>query len=769
MSVWNKIGNSTWTKINSIFTKTGSSTWTEIVGVWVKTASSTWTRVFTRLLLPANTVLPEISGSTYLYATLTGTLGTWTSPNGTNSYARQWQSAPNNNGTPGSFSNISGATSSTYTTTISENGRWVRLRVTATNLSGSSIAYSYEVLITKYSPVALTIPVISGSASVNNTLTALTTVGTYWKNTTTNSGDTAPDSFSYRWFWGDTGQNRGSDSSTYLIGNDDIGHTLRVEVTATNTGGSASSTSNATSTVGQALSITGVTFKDNNGNTGFNNRQNLTTASPTFLHWIVTGVDTSTTFRVRYRVYNNQTGAYWNPDTQATATASAAWLSYTDNYYGTGTISSVSISGSTATIYDLFYIPDIFNGSTYSGGLSRWTWEYELSVVDGGGTRYYWTYPDGMSTSSSYDWYDIDPTSSPTINPTSTTVDTSTAVNFSGTLNSYPSSLTSYPYAYRITYGNGSNSGWINFSYGQSNPTYSLSYTYPSTGDYTAYVETIPYYTVAYSSIKVFNPVTRTLSFDANGGTGAPSAQTGQDNGSGATITISSTTPTRTNYTFDGWNTNSSGTGTNYSAGGSITLTSDVTLYAKWSAAATAPATPTGFTHTKTYSYNSDLSTTLTRITSSQKRQDWSYSATVSYGLSWNSVSGATSYEVGYNITTSPPANATWTGLTSTSKTDSWTQFSRGTVTYYYFVRARNSAGVSAWSSATGGASTATSVTGLSITLVNNSSGNTSSASPGNTAVTYLWTGVVSAQHYARISATIAGSPTGVVRSSGTV
>ena len=78
--------------------------------------------------------------------------------------------------------------------------------------------------------------------------------------------------------------------------------------------------------------------------------------------------------------------------------------------------------------------------------------------------------------------------------------------------------------------------------------------------------------------------VTRTLSFNANGGTGAPASQTGTDTGSGATITISSTAPTRTNYTFAGWNTNSSGTGTNYSSGGSITITADTTLYAKWTA-----------------------------------------------------------------------------------------------------------------------------------------------------------------------------------------
>lgn len=88
--------------------------------------------------------------------------------------------------------------------------------------------------------------------------------------------------------------------------------------------------------------------------------------------------------------------------------------------------------------------------------------------------------------------------------------------------------------------------------------------------------------------------VTRTLSFDANGGTGAPSSQTGTDTGSGATITISATAPTRTGYSFAGWNTNSSGTGTNYSSSGSITISADTTLYAKW----------TAITYTVTWSAN---------------------------------------------------------------------------------------------------------------------------------------------------------------------
>lgn len=82
-----------------------------------------------------------------------------------------------------------------------------------------------------------------------------------------------------------------------------------------------------------------------------------------------------------------------------------------------------------------------------------------------------------------------------------------------------------------------------------------------------------------------------TVSYNANGGSGAPSNQT---KWYGQNLTLSSSTPSRTGHTFAGWNTNSSGTGTNYSAGGSYTGNAALTLYAKW--------TP----HTYTVSYNAN-------------------------------------------------------------------------------------------------------------------------------------------------------------------
>lgn len=71
------------------------------------------------------------------------------------------------------------------------------------------------------------------------------------------------------------------------------------------------------------------------------------------------------------------------------------------------------------------------------------------------------------------------------------------------------------------------------------------------------------------------------LSYNANGGSGAPADQTATDVGS-HTFTISSTEPTRSGYIFKGWATSSSASSAAYQPGGSITITANTTLYAVW-------------------------------------------------------------------------------------------------------------------------------------------------------------------------------------------
>ena len=72
---------------------------------------------------------------------------------------------------------------------------------------------------------------------------------------------------------------------------------------------------------------------------------------------------------------------------------------------------------------------------------------------------------------------------------------------------------------------------------------------------------------------------TYTIKYNANGGSGAPSNQVKEHN---KNITLSTSKPIRTGYTFVNWNTSSAGNGTSYSAGATYSDNSDITMYAQW-------------------------------------------------------------------------------------------------------------------------------------------------------------------------------------------
>ncbi len=84
----------------------------------------------------------------------------------------------------------------------------------------------------------------------------------------------------------------------------------------------------------------------------------------------------------------------------------------------------------------------------------------------------------------------------------------------------------------------------------------------------------------------VWEAVKYTVSFDANGGSGAPGDQ---QKTHGATLNLSSTVPTRDDYTFKGWATSATATVALYSAGSSFDINANTTLYAVWELAYTKP------------------------------------------------------------------------------------------------------------------------------------------------------------------------------------
>jgi len=74
---------------------------------------------------------------------------------------------------------------------------------------------------------------------------------------------------------------------------------------------------------------------------------------------------------------------------------------------------------------------------------------------------------------------------------------------------------------------------------------------------------------------------TYTVTYNANNGKGAPATQTKIYD---VALTLSTTVPTRTGYTFDSWNTEPKGGGESYAPGDEYTDDNDVMLYAQWTA-----------------------------------------------------------------------------------------------------------------------------------------------------------------------------------------
>lgn len=72
-----------------------------------------------------------------------------------------------------------------------------------------------------------------------------------------------------------------------------------------------------------------------------------------------------------------------------------------------------------------------------------------------------------------------------------------------------------------------------------------------------------------------------TIAFDANGGSGTMVDEVEVD---GTAATLATSTFTYAGHSFGGWNTEANGSGTSYANGGTVDLTSSVTLYAQWTA-----------------------------------------------------------------------------------------------------------------------------------------------------------------------------------------
>lgn len=141
---------------------------------------------------------------------------------------------------------------------------------------------------------------------------------------------------------------------------------------------------------------------------------------------------------------------------------------------------------------------------------------------------------------------------------------------------------------------------------------------------------------------------TYTVKYNANGGSGAPGQQTKTY---GVTLTLSSTKPTRTNYTFKGWGTSSGSTTVAYAAGGKYTANASITLYAIWELNYTKPKI---------------TSITVDRCNSAGTLTDEGTYAKVEFEWSIDSSATLLSVRIGYRLSGS--ANYTYVSVSASGK-----------------------------------------------------------------------------------------------------
>jgi hypothetical protein len=191
---------------------------------------------------PVNTGKPSISGTARDGSTLSASRGSWTGP-ATISYAYRWLRCDSSgNG----CATISGATGSSYRATGSDVGHRLRVVVTASNSAGATEATSdaSSVVAARGNAPAMTSePSISGTARDGSLLTAS---HGGWSN--------SPSSYAYQWLRCDANAANcapigGANARQYTVTTADVGRRIRIAVTASNSYGSGTATSNATGTI----------------------------------------------------------------------------------------------------------------------------------------------------------------------------------------------------------------------------------------------------------------------------------------------------------------------------------------------------------------------------------------------------------------------------------------------------------------------------------------------------------------------------------------
>ena len=192
---------------------------------------------------------PVVTGSAEQGRRLSATRGSWTG-SAPLSFAFRWVRCGADGGNPdgSNCTFVQGATRSRYDLGNADVGFRMRVRVTATNAEGSRVAASNPTAVVVGGPVNTSIPIVTGTALVDSTLTVQPGG---WSGR-------QPITFAYAWVrcnaaGGECAAIGGATGRTYRLTSADVDHKLRVNVTARNAIGRTTVLSSESGLVGVPL------------------------------------------------------------------------------------------------------------------------------------------------------------------------------------------------------------------------------------------------------------------------------------------------------------------------------------------------------------------------------------------------------------------------------------------------------------------------------------------------------------------------------------
>jgi hypothetical protein len=408
---------------------------------------------------------------------------------------------------------------------------FLTFRVTATNSAGPASFESVPVYIIKQRPSG-TINLINTSVDVPETLSASFTYQNEWyrKPDLSNSyiewfaidsaGDTLTTSnrvaIQYLSSISTTGTTTKSGTAFHNATLENKIYTVRITLNNSNTQSAVIPISGfiPTSPVtqedstdpGSPLTVTTLNILDYFSNKGTDNRGYIPVGGLFRIQSNVTGVDGSTTYRIRYRIFNWQNLSYYGMDgtNYGENGGASAWTVRTGSStsFGSGgtLISNISVSGTTATLlHNEVISASSFGSTTFApGAQDRWQIEIEVSALKNSIRKYYLDIVGGMP------YYISRPatlllTASPAIAQVNDTV------TLQGTISALGGGL-SYPRQYKVSFGDGTDSGWLpvgEYAFGTSNPTFSITKQYSTVGEYFPVLTTIPDYSSTNTYVQV--------------------------------------------------------------------------------------------------------------------------------------------------------------------------------------------------------------------------------------------------------------------------